>query len=241
MHEIWLQKYIKANYLRIGFSQLYGPFTSGADFKGFYAGKRVKVEAEWDYADYISHQHTLKFADILVVATLEAVPEHLKDKLPSIIINLKREEVLEWAQPRLVSKNNEDYYSYAWRRLSRNLLYLYAYYRKKSQRGMDFTGSNLVHTMYKTQKPAGFQFGEGGKEESFEGLPEDKESWDYWLNAAHAVADQFRLKPKLLRPTWIDMVALYLNHTGRITDNDFNRFQEVAAFINDLILRQEGQ
>jgi len=239
MYEIWLQKYIRANFRQIGFSQLHGPFTSGADFRGVYAGKRVRVEAEWDYADYINHQHPLNFAEILVVATQEPVPEHLRAKLPSIIINLNRDRVIEWAQPRLVQKNNDDYYAYAWRRLSRNLLYLYAYYRKKERRSLDFVGSHLVYTMYKAQKPAGFQFGENGKEESFEGAPEDKEAWDYWLNAAHAVAGQFRLKPKLLRPTWIDMVALYLNHTGRITDNDLKRLQEVAVFVNDLILRQE--
>jgi hypothetical protein len=239
MHEIWLQKYIRANYRQIGFAQLYGPFTSGADFKGVYAGKRVKVEAEWDYADFISHQHTLNFADILVVATREPVPEQLKARLPAIIIKLDRDRVIEWAQPRLVQKNNDDYYNYEWRRFSRNLLYLYAYYRKQNHWGMDFTGADLVHKMYKSQKPAGFQFGAGGKEESFDGPPEDKAAWDYWLNAAHAVALQFRLKPKLLRPTWIDMVALYLNHTGRITESDLKRFHEVAAFINDLILRQE--
>jgi hypothetical protein len=37
------------------------------------------------------------------------------------------------------------------------------------------------------------------------------------------------------------MVALYLNHTGRIRDKEFQRFQEVATFINDLILRQDDQ
>jgi hypothetical protein len=239
MHEIWLQKYIKQHYQQIGFTDIHGPYSYGADFKGVYAGKPVKIEAEWEYADYISHKHTLKFADILVVATPEPVPEHLRVKLPSIIINLDHDRVVEWAHPRMIKKNKDDFYSYHWRRLSRNLLYLYAYYRKQNHRGMNFTGSNLVHTMYKSQKPAGFQFGEGGKEASFDGLPEDKASWDFWLNAAHAVADQFRLKPALLRPTWIDMVALYLNHTGRIRDNEIKRFQEVAAFINDLILRQE--
>jgi hypothetical protein len=241
MHEIWLQKYIKQYYQQIGFTELHGPYNYGADFKGVYAGKRVKVEAEWDYSDYVSHKHTLKFADILVVASLEPVPENLKTKLPSIIIHLNRDQVVEWARPRSFKKNNEDFYSYTWRRLSRNLLYLYAYYRKRSNRKGDFIGSNLVLTMYKTQKPAGFQFGEGGREESFDGLPEDKALWDFWLNAAHAVADQFRLKPALLRPTWIDMVALYLNHTGRIRDKEFQRFQEVATFINDLILRQDDQ
>jgi hypothetical protein len=239
MHEIWLQKYIKDHYLQIGFTQLHGPYKNGADFKGIYANRAVKIEAEWDYSDFISHKHSLKFADILVAATLEPVPEHLKEKLPSIIIKLNRNQVVEWAQPRIIKKNKEDYYSYTWRRLSRNLLYLYAYYQRQTQGKMDFIGVNLLSTMYQTQKPAGFQFGEWGKEESFEGLPEDKTSWDYWLDVAHAAAKHFQLKPALLRPTWIDMTALYLNHTGRITNNDLKRFEEIATFVHDFILTRK--
>ncbi len=71
MHENWLQRYIKEYHQQIGFTQLHGPYKYGADFKGVYAGKPVKIEAEWDYSDYISHKHSLSFADILVVATLD--------------------------------------------------------------------------------------------------------------------------------------------------------------------------
>jgi hypothetical protein len=238
MHEIWLQKYIKELYRQIGFTQLYGPYQYGADFKGVYADKPVKIEAEWKYSDYISHKHTLRFADVLVVATLDPVPQSLKTKLPSIIINLNREQVVEWAQPRLVKKDQEDYYSYPWRKLSRNLLCLYAHYQKQNRLRNDFIGSNLTLSMVRSQKPAGFQFSVGGKEASFAGSVEDKASWDYWLNIAHAVANHFRLKPALLRPTWIDRLALYFNHTGRITDSEFKRFKEIALFIDKLMLRE---
>ena len=144
MHEIWLQKYIKEHYQQIGFTRLHGPYNYGADFKGFYANKPVKIEAEWDYSDYINHKHTLRFADILVVATLKPVPESLKEKLPSLIINLDREKVIEWALPRMITKNEENYYSYPWRRLSRSLLHLYAYYQKQQHHKIDFIGSNLL-------------------------------------------------------------------------------------------------
>jgi hypothetical protein len=239
MNEIWLQKYIKEHYRQIGFSQLHGPYKYGADFKGIYAEKPVKIEAEWKYSDYISHKHTLRFADVLVVATLEPAPQALKVKLPSTIINLNREQVVEWAEPRIIKKRSEDYFSYPWRRLSNNLLYLYAYYYKQSHRKTNFISDNLTLLAHKTQTPAGFQFGSGGKEESFEGLPEDKAAWDDWLNIAHAVADHFRLKPALLRPTWIDRVGLYFSHTGRITESEFKRFTDIAIFIDDLILGEE--
>jgi hypothetical protein len=235
MHEIWLQKYIKEYYRQIGFTQLHGPYNYGADFKGVYAEKPVKIEAEWEYSDYISHKHTLRFADVLVVATLHPVPESLRLKLPSVIINLDREKVVAWAHPRLEKKTREDYYSYPWRKFSRNLLYLYAYYRKKDHRHTDFIGSNLARSMSPVQKPTGFQFGEGGKEESFDGRPEDKAAWDYWLNIAHNIATHFKLKPTLLHPTWIDRIALYVNHTGRITESEFQRFKEVALFIDELL------
>jgi hypothetical protein len=235
MHEIWLQKYIKEHFPQMGFTDLHGPYNYGADFKGVYAGKPVKIEAEWGYSDYITHKHTLKFADVLVVATLDPVPEPLKGKLPSIIINLNPVQVVEWAQPRALKKKKEDYYAYPWRRFSRHLLYLYAYYQKQEQRKIDFIGSHLVHSMYQHQKPVGFQFGEGGKEESFEGLPEDKAAWDFWLDLAHEVASQFKLKPAILRPTWIERVAIYVNHTGRITDSEKVRFKDVAVFIEEVL------
>jgi hypothetical protein len=240
MHEYWLQKYIKEHYLQIGFSRLHGPYKVGADFKGVYVEKPVKIEAEWEYSDYIDHKHPPGFADVLVVATLEPVPEHLKEKLPSLIINLNRERVVEWSRPRLITKEQEDYHSYPWRRFSRNLLYLYAYYQRQNHGKLDFVGSNLVHSMYRVQKPVGFQFGTGGKEQSFEGLPEDKTSWDYWLKVAHDVASNFQLKPTLLRPTWIDRIALYVNHTGRITDFEYKRFQDVAVFIGELLGKENG-
>jgi hypothetical protein len=239
MHEIWLQKYIQEHHRQIGFSDLHGPYKYGADFKGLYAGHPVKIEAEWEYTDYIAHGHTLQFADVLVVADLAPVPQGLKEKLPSIIVNLDRAQVTAWAQPRLLKKNGEDYHAYPWRKFARNLLYLYAFHHKQSQQRTDFAGSRLAQSMSKFQRPAGFHFGTGGKEESFEGLPEDKAAWDFWLGIAHTVAVQFHLKPALLRPTWIDRTALYVNNTGRITASESERFQDVALFIDDLLLKEE--
>jgi hypothetical protein len=240
MHEKWLQKYIQEFHRQIGFAQIHGPYGYGADFKGVYAGQAVKIEAEWRYADYISHKHTLKFADVLVVATLEPVPEQLKPKLPSIIINLNYEQVIEWAQPRLIKKSKEDYYSYQWRRLSKSLVDLYAYYLKGNKRKIDFVGCRLAFSKNEEHTPAGFRFGTGGKEEGFEGSPEDRVLWDYWLEIAHSVAAHFHFKPALLRPSWIDRVALYFNHTGRITEGESKRFQDVAVFIDDLLKQQES-
>jgi len=75
-----------------------------------------------------------------------------------------------------------------------------------------------------------------GKEEGFEGLKEDKASWDFWLEMAHRVAAHFRLKPALLRPTWIERVAIYVNNTGRITGSEAARFKAVADYIDSLLV-----
>jgi hypothetical protein len=237
MHEIWLQKYIKEHSRQIGFASLHGPYSCGPDFKGVFEGRPVKIEAEWEYADYLKHKHPPDFADILVVATLEPVPPTLKEQLPPIIIHLMREQVGEWAGPRMIKQNEEDYHSYPWRKFARNLLDLYAYYRQQAGQEMDFPGSSLLPGLHRNQKPAGFQFAPGGREEGFAGPPEDKAAWDCWLEIAHSAASHFRLKPALLRPTWIDRVALYFNHTGRVTEGELKRFQEVGLFIDDLLPR----
>jgi hypothetical protein len=239
MHENWLQRYIKEYYQQIGFTRIHGPYKYGADFKGIYSERLVKIEAEWDYPDYISHKHSLKFADILVVATLEPVPGHLKEKLPRIIINIDRRKVIEWAEPRLARKTREDYYAYPWRRLSRSLIDLYAVYLKRNNRRIEFTGSNLALSMFKSQTPGGFQFGPGGKQEGFAGRLEDKALWDFWLVIAHDAADHFHLKPALLRPTWVDRMALYFNYTSRITEREVQRFKDMADFIDDLLKNRE--
>jgi hypothetical protein len=240
MHEYWLQRYLKEHYRNIGFAELHGPYSMGADFKGVYAGNRVKVEAEWAYSDYITHKHSVQFADILVVATLELAPESLKLRLPLKIINLDPEKVAAWAKPRSIEKSEVDYFAYPWRKLSMNLLYLFAYYRRQNGINTDFVGAILMSSIGKSQQPEGFQFGTGGKEENFEGSTEEKAAWDYWLKAAHAAADHFKLKPRLLRPTWIDRVALYSQYTGKMTDYEIKRFKDLADFI-DMWMAQEGQ
>jgi hypothetical protein len=239
MLEYWLQKYIKEYYRQIGFTELHGPYNIGPDFKGVYHGRPVKIEAEWDYSDYISHRHPPDFADILIVASLKPVPLALREKFPPFIIHLSAEQVVQWARPRKAQKDEEDFYSYTWRRLSRSLLYLYAYSCLKNNRTDDFVGSDLAGSMSKSQVPDGFHFGAGGKEVSFDGRPEDKISWDFWLNIAHDVARHFKLRPALLRPTWIDRVALYSSYSGRITDTDFNRFKDIAAYIDELMPQVE--
>ena len=197
MHERWLQQYILAHFRELGFSQLRGPYSQGVDFKGSCKGKRVKVEAEWQYVNYYLHQHPPGWADILIVATLQPPPENLLDILPSRIVNIELRKVIEWAQPRADEKEREDFQSYPWRRLSRNLLDLYAYYLKHQKREykLFFIGSHLALTRNKAQKPAGFQFDTNGLELEFQGSQEDKFAWDYWLNIAHVVADKFRLRP----------------------------------------------
>jgi hypothetical protein len=241
MHEEWLQKYIKDHYRQIGFSALHGPYKVGADFKGIYAGQAVKIEAEWDYADYISHEHSLEFADVLVVASREPAPARLIDKLPSIIIHLDRYEVSNWAQPRLLKKNKEDYFAYPWRRLSKSLLDLYIYYQKQKRPGTDYPGSSLIQPGNQAHTPPGFQFAAGGREEGYSGPADQKAAWDDWLDIAHQAARHFHLKPALLRPTWIDRIDIYYNQTGRMTEGEWARFQEVGGFIDELLTRAKAE
>jgi hypothetical protein len=44
--EYWLQQYIIANYAKLGFESISGPFSVGPDFKGVFSGRPVVAEAE---------------------------------------------------------------------------------------------------------------------------------------------------------------------------------------------------
>jgi len=232
MREIWLQKYIKEHYEQIGFTRLHGPYSTGADFKGVYAGLQVKIEAEWDYTDYIAHKHPLRFADILIVASLKPVPGSLIERLPPTIIRINPEIVTAWAQPRISIETEQEYHAYQWRRFSKSLLDLYACYLKRNNSSTDFLGSLLTQGK---QQSGWFQFGSGGIETGFTGTDEEKTAWDCWLEISHRVAEHFNLKPALLRPTWADRIALYYNHTGRITLSEYKRFEEISVFIMSIL------
>ena len=237
MHENWLQEYIVAHYRGLGFSQLKGPFRRGVDFKGIYRGKRVKIEAEWHYANYCFHQHPPDWADILIVATLEPVPEKYRDVLPSRIVNIPLDEVIKWAEPKADEKERECFRSYPWRRLSRNLLDLYVYYLECHARSATSTviGSHLALSRNKAQKPAGFLFGQDGLELAFEGTPEDKFAWDYWLNVAHSVAESLELKPAMFRPTWVDRLGLELIERDQIGSVELERLKPIVELVESLL------
>lgn len=237
MHERWLQQYIMAHYRDLGFSQLKGPFSQGVDFKGIYKGNRVKVEAEWQYANYFFHKHPPEWADMLIVATLQPPPDKRLDKLPSQIINIDLQKVVEWAQPRADEKEREEFKLYPWRRLSRNLLDLYVYYLKQHYRVADlsFIGFHLALAQNKAQKPAGFQFGANGLELAFEGTAEDKFAWDYWLNIAHVIAEKFKLKPAMHHSTWINLLGHKLLTGKEINPLELNDFRPVFTSISGLL------
>jgi hypothetical protein len=99
MREYWLHKYIQGNSQRLGFRRLEGPFDTGPDFKGVFAGRKVLVEAELSYQSYISHGHPKDWADILIVASLDPAPIEFREKLPGTIINVDPQQVLEWSRP----------------------------------------------------------------------------------------------------------------------------------------------
>jgi hypothetical protein len=69
--------------------------TEGADFEGFYQGKRVKIEIEKSTKEYLQHGHGAGFADIVVV---------LLPRGPKIegvkVVKLDLEHFIKWWWPR---------------------------------------------------------------------------------------------------------------------------------------------
>jgi len=100
VREYWVQQYIAANYGRLGFQGLEGPFEQGPDFRVQHKGKWVLAEAEIVCENYIKHKHheNPKWASCSILIVLsEKIPDKGKNKqLPTTIINLDKAHFTEW-------------------------------------------------------------------------------------------------------------------------------------------------
>ncbi|MCQ4574625.1 MAG: hypothetical protein NOU37_05200 [Candidatus Brocadiales bacterium] len=83
--EYWLQLYVKANYKKLEFDDLEGPFEHGYDFKGIYKGKRVIIEVERSSRNFVGHGHNPKEVDILIILNDDDTDRSL---LPKKIIKI---------------------------------------------------------------------------------------------------------------------------------------------------------
>lgn len=92
MKEYWLQYYIKNHYIKLGFSEISGPFDRGYDFIGTRKGKKVVVEAERVPANFLSHGHKKEEVDVLVVMAMDETPKKL---LPKTIIVVDAEDLVK--------------------------------------------------------------------------------------------------------------------------------------------------
>jgi len=87
MNEFWLQLYIKENYhdLRLGLSEILGPYEAGYDFTGVIHGKKVVIEAERLPANFLSHGHDKHKVDILIVMADDETPRALLPKTIKVV------------------------------------------------------------------------------------------------------------------------------------------------------------
>ncbi len=97
--EYWLYQYIKANFKKLGFDIIDGPFDKGYDFRGVYKGRDVIVEVESKATNFILHKHDPGEVDILITLYLNddrdfrgQKPEEWKKKLPPKAIIIDHED-----------------------------------------------------------------------------------------------------------------------------------------------------
>jgi hypothetical protein len=104
IREYWIQEYVKDNYAKLGISKIEGPFDVGPDFRGFYKGKKVKVEVERDYQSFIQHKHTedegFRDVSILIVLNPSKPPREIEDELPKTIIYIDINDFVDWWRPK---------------------------------------------------------------------------------------------------------------------------------------------
>ena len=88
LKEVWGQTYFKQFASQLGIEEVEGPFDTGPDFRGIYDGKRMWIEVERHWENFIEHGHDPRQVGLLVLMSPEEPPEDQKDRLPPRILHM---------------------------------------------------------------------------------------------------------------------------------------------------------
>jgi hypothetical protein len=101
--ELWAQKYVQEEYLRLGFSNVEGPFRLGPDFRVRDKRGWALAEVETRWQNYFQHEHHLnrEFDRVkyLILLSADVPPDKKRPSLPRSIIHIDRRHFLAWFKP----------------------------------------------------------------------------------------------------------------------------------------------
>ncbi len=101
--EVWVQRYIKEHFRRMGFDDLKGPHGRGPDFELLFNGRWVIAEAEVYCRNYVKHKHhedpRWASCEVLIVLESKEPASDIRPKLPKTIEHIDKAHFAEWFRP----------------------------------------------------------------------------------------------------------------------------------------------
>lgn len=98
--ETIVQEYVGANYRRLGFTAIEGPFKHGPDFKVMLDGTWQFAEVENEWRAYLKHEHHSKWPHgkcrILILLSPRRPRDDVLTKLPGAIIYIPLDHFVGW-------------------------------------------------------------------------------------------------------------------------------------------------
>lgn len=107
--EVIVQDYVQANFARLGFTGIQGPFTRGPDFKVNVDGQWLYAEVEVDYRRYFKHKHHLdaNYSECGILILLNPQrPNWRRPQLPQAIKYIDVGHFVDWVADTLKSDSN---------------------------------------------------------------------------------------------------------------------------------------
>lgn len=261
MREYWLLKYISAHRRKLGLTALEGPFETGPDFRAVYKGQSVLIEAEIAYKNYLSHKHHKDWADMLIVATTDPMPEKYKDKLPPIIKNVDLQEVLKWSEPlrtkyrkkmdeerrKVIAESPSELQgimsSFEFARpsalrefVAQDRYHKFGYPMKRLAEELALLHAYYVKNVLGTNVVRYYTV---DRDSGWVSLEEDDE-WAYWGRIAIAVATEFNLERSPGKNDWIDGLHKSMIKHG-LNDEQLQMLQPIVSFIESIDLSNEDE
>jgi hypothetical protein len=112
LKERWAQRYLKEEFICLGFTKVDGPFNRGPDYRVLHKRRWLWAEVETRWKNYLRHGHhenpAFDGVEFLILLSAETPPPDALGHLPPRIVHINRQHFLGWyeraAAPELLGR-----------------------------------------------------------------------------------------------------------------------------------------